>query len=324
MKRFTFAFLYLSLVYAQGFAAPKIVFKETEFNFGRVEKGKRIIHEYVFWNKGDRPLEIKRVKKSCGCTSAKSTKRTIQPGDSAAIKVVFDTKGYAGKVTKFVTVDSNDPQNGRVKLIITGWVEAMYRLNTGLISFGIIRPNDEPAETVMITFKKKNIRVKKVETNNENIKVIPLGQKDTTYTLVVKLKKNLPEGNLAGRIEVTMTNVLDPFISIPVLAKVAGDVEVVPSTLGFGAQRGKTREVELKILTSPKVGDLKIDSVAMTGKYIRASIDSVYGPQSEKRIALSLNVLESAPKGSVSCTLSIFTKNKKYRKINVPVFGYIR
>ncbi len=44
--------------------APKAVFKQLTYNFGKVKQGKEVVHEFVFTNEGENDLEIRRVKGS--------------------------------------------------------------------------------------------------------------------------------------------------------------------------------------------------------------------------------------------------------------------
>lgn len=54
------AFLAYSEVPAS--AAPKIDVKEKVFNFGEMVEGQTVEHAYKVQNRGDQPLEIRRLK----------------------------------------------------------------------------------------------------------------------------------------------------------------------------------------------------------------------------------------------------------------------
>ncbi|MEP0478836.1 MAG: DUF1573 domain-containing protein, partial [Nonlabens sp.] len=47
---------------------PEMTFAETEFDFGTVEEGAVVEHEYKFTNTGSAPLIVVNAKGSCGCT----------------------------------------------------------------------------------------------------------------------------------------------------------------------------------------------------------------------------------------------------------------
>lgn len=81
---------------------------ESEFDFGNVPQDVRISH--VFWLKsiGDDSLEIVNVIPGCGCTRAPLDKNRIAAGDSARMEIIFNTRGYAGKVHKSPRILTNE------------------------------------------------------------------------------------------------------------------------------------------------------------------------------------------------------------------------
>ncbi len=91
-----------------------IEFSETVFDFGEIMEGEKVVHNYTFKNTGKEPLIISNAKGSCGCTVPSWPREPIPPGESADIKVQFDSKGK-GKVggnnqSKRVTLTANtDP-----------------------------------------------------------------------------------------------------------------------------------------------------------------------------------------------------------------------
>jgi len=93
-----------------------VSFEETEYDFGTVMEGEKVVHEYKFNNTGDEPLIISNAKGSCGCTVPDWPREPIAPGESGVIKVQFDSKNK-GKVggglqSKRVTITANtDPVN---------------------------------------------------------------------------------------------------------------------------------------------------------------------------------------------------------------------
>ena len=91
-------------------------FEETEYDFGTIMEGEKVVYDYKFVNTGDEPLIIQNAKGSCGCTVPEWERDPIPPGGSSVIKVQFDSKNK-GKVggglqSKRVTITANtDPVN---------------------------------------------------------------------------------------------------------------------------------------------------------------------------------------------------------------------
>lgn len=112
-------------------------FNETAWNFGKVKAGEAVTHEFVFTNEGDAPLLIQRVVTSCGCTAALASKDEIGPGKEGRIKATFDTTGYAGKVLKYIYVESNDAGTRRRELTIEAEVEVQPQARIELDRYNI-------------------------------------------------------------------------------------------------------------------------------------------------------------------------------------------
>ncbi|MFB0566356.1 MAG: DUF1573 domain-containing protein [Candidatus Aminicenantaceae bacterium] len=139
------ALLFYFVSYAFGEEASKIKFEEESFNFGNIKQGKVLTHIFIFWNEGNETLKIKNVRSSCGCTAALVSKKKIDPGKKGELKVVFNTKGYQGNVSKYVYVDSNDPKQPVKKLFIEAEIDVppqpkitldKYSLDVGLLLEG--------------------------------------------------------------------------------------------------------------------------------------------------------------------------------------------
>lgn len=87
--------------------APKIVFKESSFDFGEVPEGPQVTHEFKFTNTGKEPLILSNVRASCGCTTPSWPKEPILPGKESTIVVTYNTQGRPGVFTKTITITSN-------------------------------------------------------------------------------------------------------------------------------------------------------------------------------------------------------------------------
>jgi len=102
--------------------APKIVFKNTKYDFGTVTEGEIVKHDYVFTNEGQSELIIRKTKASCGCTAIEPNKTNLKPGESSQVGISFNTTGRTGKQVKNITVITNDPEKSTVILTVEGTV----------------------------------------------------------------------------------------------------------------------------------------------------------------------------------------------------------
>ncbi len=86
---------------------PKMAFKTTTMDYGKIDKGSDRVRKFEFTNTGNEPLIIKSAKGSCGCTVPTYPKEPIMPGESQVIEVNYDTN-REGMFTKTVTITTNE------------------------------------------------------------------------------------------------------------------------------------------------------------------------------------------------------------------------
>ena len=94
---------------------------DSTFDFGNIAEGESVNYNYRFVNTGDKPLVISNVGASCGCTVPEKPEQPIKPGDTAVIKVKFNSKGHPGKARKMINVSSN-AEPAFPELLLTGEV----------------------------------------------------------------------------------------------------------------------------------------------------------------------------------------------------------
>ena len=89
---------------------PKLLVSEEEWDFGKVTRGEKPTHIFIVKNGGEGDLIIEGVKGSCPCIETSISTNRIKPGESAELKVSYDTTDYVGKDEKHLHIYSNNPQ----------------------------------------------------------------------------------------------------------------------------------------------------------------------------------------------------------------------
>ena len=122
MKKVLFL-LYLILlgghakVMAHDEGSAKMVFERISHDFGDVQrKGGDLIAMFRFVNEGDAPLVVKKIHKSCSCTTVNYSRRPVLPGESGEITVKYEPhKVEPGKFHRVIQIYTNE--SSKVKLI---------------------------------------------------------------------------------------------------------------------------------------------------------------------------------------------------------------
>ncbi|MCH2199274.1 MAG: DUF1573 domain-containing protein [Flavobacteriales bacterium] len=102
---------------------PVISLDKEIHDYGTIPQGADGGCEFTVTNTGTSALTITRCKGSCGCTVPKCDKAPINPGETSAISVKYDTKRI-GPINKSVTITSNAVNEPTKVIRIKGKVEA--------------------------------------------------------------------------------------------------------------------------------------------------------------------------------------------------------
>lgn len=171
-----------ALVFASGVLAqakrPRAVFKSTARDFGKVKQGDVLNHEFVFKNEGNATLVIERVETTCGCTAALASDQKVPPGKEGKIKTTFDTRGYSGRMTRYIYLVSNDAAGERTELSLTAEIEvppaARIDVDKYNVEMGLCLEGETPVARIVI--KSAGERELKVEMAHENVKFFSGGR----------------------------------------------------------------------------------------------------------------------------------------------------
>ena len=118
MRRVLCSILFIVAVacaYAQA-TRPIMVFDRVTHDFGDVpRKGGDLVKEFRLVNKGDAPLVIKKITKSCSCMSVVYSRKPVMPGEAAVIKIKYEPhKVEPGIFHKAIQIYSNESTEVRL------------------------------------------------------------------------------------------------------------------------------------------------------------------------------------------------------------------
>lgn len=101
---------------------PHIVFEDSEYDFGEIEQGESVKHNFVFKNIGEAPLSISKATATCGCTQPSFPFIDILPDEEGYIGVAYFSVGKEGIQEPEISVFTNDKKNPMVTLKLKGFV----------------------------------------------------------------------------------------------------------------------------------------------------------------------------------------------------------
>jgi len=119
-----------------------IKFKEEVYDFGIIDEGPSIEHEFIFTNIGKQTVEILNVKSTCDCTIVDNWDKIVAPGKKGKIGITFKTSGYQGDVSRTITVTTNIPERQTISLTFNVNVKAPIAIIPQDVFLGEVLPTD--------------------------------------------------------------------------------------------------------------------------------------------------------------------------------------
>lgn len=97
---------------------PNLKFDVDTADFGVVADGDSVIYQFWFTNVGQSDLIIKQAWPACGCTHPSYTQGPIKPGGRGYVRVVFNSKGFAGHemVKEVIIINNGQERYARFKV----------------------------------------------------------------------------------------------------------------------------------------------------------------------------------------------------------------
>jgi hypothetical protein len=309
---------------------PALVVAQPVHEAGKVHRGDAIEAVFTLENHGDGDLVIKSADPSCGCTVA-SFDRKIAPGATGMVRARVDTGGFAGAISKGVTVLSNDPTNPRVVLTIHADVQADVLLAPTYARILQVQTQDAAKAQVRLWCEDGTaLEIRGVHSPKPWIQAsarraeageLDAGKPAPQWIVEVALTGDAPLGPLGESIGLDTNHPRQPVVELPLSGFVRPLLATVPEiadygTLGPGAN--KSRFV-LKLFNFGK-GDVTVTSATSDLRFLTVSVS----PEDRgRRFRIQLDLAADAPKGKFEGKLRIETTSPVMPVLEVPVRGKV-
>ncbi|HDJ24153.1 MAG TPA: DUF1573 domain-containing protein [Candidatus Aminicenantes bacterium] len=172
---------------------PRLFLQEKSYDFGEVQEGKVVTHVFIFKNIGDETLVINRVRTTCGCTAALLSQKQLQPGEQGKVEVKFNTRGYEGRLSRYLYLESNDPQNPKAQITIKATIKVppRPRIDVNRFSFDLGLFLQEEPLSFPVKIRNRGEKVLEVTVNHKEATVWLNTAQITTLTLKPKQEKEI-------------------------------------------------------------------------------------------------------------------------------------
>lgn len=261
---------------------PKLQMSSSEWDFGEKWYGEPCETEVTLTNVGDAPLRILKVTSSCGCTVAKPKAAAtwnglvLKAGETETMALTYNTKKLRAKVSQTVTVQTNDPLNPSVQILVKGSIKQVFDMKPAeRITFtGLDRTTEQTKELTLhsnLTDEKVSLKLKDVPENVPfNVKLETV-EEGVEYKLIVATKPPLALGSNAVAVTLLTNHEKFKTVSVPVSAYIAPRVQISPATL-YVPREGSASIQRYVRLRYNAVKEIKVTDIKVGDESVKAEV----------------------------------------------------
>ena len=114
-------------------ARADLKWEQTQVELHPSPADKQAIGHFKYQNTGDKPVQFKSVRSSCGCTVAQTQKERVEPGDKGEITATFNIGDRTGTQVKTVTVETDEPTGAPTVLTLKAVLPEMLKIQPTLV-----------------------------------------------------------------------------------------------------------------------------------------------------------------------------------------------
>lgn len=318
--------------------APRLTLVEPLKDFGTVPKGQKIDWSFLVKNTGTADLEILAVKPACGCTVADFDK-VIKPGQTGKVSAHVDTAGFAGPISKAVTLETNDPNAPNAQLTIAAVVKPYVEAYpVGYVRYNMLQGDVEKQSVTLYSEEEAPFEITKIEAPQEWIKVewkkleaadaIPqIGRKDQAqYRLDFTVGGDEARiGPLAEKVRIVTNSKHQPEYWVSVTGVIRPPYRVDPTGINFGEvtpnDSAATRTISLRSNNLKTPGEFSVTKVESGVAGVTANVAPTERPG---EFSVTLQVAKDAKPGALDGNVTIYTSDRAKPTVVIPIKGTIK
>src|SRR5437879_689460 len=141
-------------------ARAELKWEQTSLELHPVPNDKRAIGHFKYQNPGKTPVHFKSVHASCGCTTAKTQKEEVPPGEKGEITATFNIGDRTGTQVKTVTVETDEATNQKTVLTLKAEIPQQLEITPNFVFW---KQGDKPDSKTINVKVGKDFTVKHIK-----------------------------------------------------------------------------------------------------------------------------------------------------------------
>lgn len=275
------------------------------YDFGVMSRNEKRSHVFVVRNRGNIPLQLAFIDKSCQCTEVQISKTDVEPNGTSEITLTWQPSTFRRDFQQTARFQTNDPARVELDLTVKGQVQQIVEIIPPAINWDGVIHGQSPTTTFdLIGYREQPMAIDRVEFLDESTaeffsaEIQPLTPEDlrpiphavSGSRVTLRLRPGLPIGRFAQRVRVhTNQNDLEP-LELPIQGSIGGNIRFFGSN--FNAENGTWELGTLEPTADAKTLWLLVPVVE--GQPLEIRVASVDPPE-----ALEVTLTSATPTGKL-------------------------
>ncbi len=298
-------------------SAPQAFFFKTTGELGEISSGGTISHEFPFTNRGKSPLEI-TAKTNCGCTVVDYDK-IIPPGGHGKIKTELRTSSLRGEFHKSIEVQTNDPTQQRLQLVLSGRIVQTVELVSRQVPTMILK-FDGLTELKIGLRTIEHVAVTGVtpEASFAQARIEPNG--DREFQLHITVGESAPLGRSDFVLMVATNAKVES--AIPITVSCEKGIVLSPSSFTFSSgRRALDASSKSMVLLRKREGKFNIRTAISSDPNLQLDVVPVMDGLVYRLTATYRGELSNL---SGKCVVAVETDDPQQPRLEIPVWNAVR
>jgi hypothetical protein len=306
-------------------SGARVAFATPVHDFGKIQSGEVVRHDFVFTNVGTATLQIRDVRPGCGCTTAGTWDREVEPGRTGKIPIQFNGGSFSGPVSKSVTVTCNDVATSNVMLQLKAnvWTPVSVLPSSLFFALSEERATNETKVVRILNHLETPLQLSEPESTNSSFRAA-LFEKvpGKEYELRVTPLLPLPAPHATATFVMKTTSETVPAVRVQVSATMQAVVSVFPPVLTLPVASAIQVAKPAVTLRNTGTNALVLSEAKVDVPGAKVDVTEL---QAGRLFRLTLNLPpEVVLEPGRSFALSVRSNHPRYPEIRVPIQQAVR
>ncbi len=180
-------------------AQAQLTWEKTEIELHPKPGDAEAVAQFKYENKTDKPINIKNVRSSCGCTVASLKKNDVAPGEKGEVTATFKIGNRTGVQQKTVTVETDDSAQPVMNLLLKAVIPDVLQIQPAFVFW---ENGEDPKPKKITVTAGKDVTVTKLDVSSSSPEFttkVDKGSKPGEFVITVTPK------NTATMVSATLT-----------------------------------------------------------------------------------------------------------------------